>query len=234
MSDTARRRGVARALAVTTTPAALCSVAVLVAHVVAIFVYLARTETMFVSVRALLYPVAWIGLSTYLVVHVWRRGPSVSASPLAVAAGLGYFAVLAFLGGLVSIPGGHAADLRVAWLAPGWGPAVTYGTSAFQLSVLPFKFVGYAALSYGVAAAVAGRSRGAFAGLLGLFSCVGCLLPIVAIAGGVFTGASTALATVSGSYEVGTAVFGLTVVLLVLAVPTAAATPIWERELPAL
>jgi hypothetical protein len=219
MSDTARRRGVARALAATTTPAALSSLAVVVAHVVVIFVYLVRTETTFVSARTLLYPVAWIGLATYLAVHVWRRGPAVRASSLAVVAGLGYFAVLAFLGGLVSVPGGHASGLRVAQLAPGWGPAVMYGADAVQLSVLPFKLVGYAALSYGVAAAVAGRSRGAFAGLVGLFSCVGCLLPIVAIAGGVFTGASTALATLSGSYEIGTAVFGLTVVLLVLAVP---------------
>lgn len=222
MPSTARRRGVARALAVTTSPAAVLAVATVVVHVVAVFAYLAESDAQFLSVQALLYPVAWIGLSSYLVVHVWRRGPRVRSSVLAVGVGVGYFAVLAVLGGLIQpgAGGGHTAGPRIVWLAPGWGPATFYSIGAVQLSIIPFKLVGYAALAYAVAAAVAGRSRGAFAGLLGVFSCVSCLLPLAALAGGVFTSASTAVVALGGSYEVGTAVFALTVVLLLVAVPS--------------
>lgn len=226
MADTARRRGVERAIAVTTSPESLLALAVLVGHVVVTLAYLAVTDTQLFLVRSALYPIAWISLSAYFVGYVWRRGPRVRASRSAVAVGVGYGLVLAVAGGLVTpLPGPlgyhfQPSSFRLRWLVPGWGPVALFGHDLLKLSVIPFKLIGYTALAYGVAAAVAGRSRGALAGVFGVFSCVGCLVPLAALAGGVFTSGASALAAVGGNYDIGTAVFAVTVLLLLVAVPT--------------
>lgn len=226
MTDTARRRGIARAVALTTGREALLAAGVLVAQVVAVFAYLATTETQVLSVRETLYPVAWITVGVYFVAFLRRYGPDVRSSSLAVAAGAGYFLVLAVIAGMIW-PAHQAAgvDLTVFWRSPGWGPTVSYSSNLVQGAIVPFKLVGYAALAYGIAAAVAASSRGALAGVVGLFSCVGCMLPVVGAVAGLFGGSGAVAATVTGSYDLGTAVFAVTVVVLLVTIPTADPAP---------
>jgi hypothetical protein len=224
MTETARNRGIARALAVSTSREALLAMAVLLAQIVAIFAYLATTETVVLSVRETLYPVVWITVSVYLVTSLWRRGPGIRSSTVALAAGVGYFLLLAGIAGLLQpgpMLGGHHGATGVAtfWASPGWGPVVAVGTGPVLVTVIPFKMIGYAALAYGVGAAVAASSRGSLAGIVGLFSCVGCVLPVVAAAGGLFGSAGAVAAAATGSYDIGTGLFVLTVGLLLAGVP---------------
>lgn len=225
MTETARNRGVARALALSTSRAALLALGALVVQIVAVLAYFATTSTAVLSLRETLYPLAWITLSVYFVATLWRHGPDVRSSRIALAVGAGYLLVLATAGGLVW-PGTqfshHASgtQLLVLWNSPGWGPTVLYSNAVVQGTIVPFKLIGYAALAYGVAAAVAASSRGAFAGIVGLFSCVGCMLPIVGAVAGVFGGSATVAAAVGGSYDLGTVIFAGTVVLLLVAIPT--------------
>jgi len=225
MTETARSRGVSRALALSTSREALLAVGVLVVQIVAVLAYFATTSTTVLSLRETLYPLAWITLSVYFVATLWRHGPDIRSSRAAVAVGAGYLLVLATVGGLVW-PGTqfshHASgsQLMIVWSSPGWGPTVLYSSALVQGTIVPFKLIGYAALAYGVAAAVAASSRGAFAGVVGLFSCVGCMLPIIGVVAGVFGGSATVTAAVGGSYDLGTLVFAGTIVLLLVAIPT--------------
>lgn len=225
MTETARIRGVSRALALSTSREALLAMGVLLAQIVAIFAHLATTETVVLSVREILYPVIWITVSVYLVTSLGRRGPGVRSSKVALAVGVGYFVLLTGIAGLLQpgpMLGGHHGTTGVTtfWASPGWGPVVAVGTGPVLLTAIPFKLIGYAALSYGVAAAVAASSRGALAGVVGLFSCVGCMLPIVGALTGVFGGSATAASAVGGSYDLGTLIFVGTLVLLLVAIPT--------------
>jgi hypothetical protein len=227
MTETARSRGVSRALALSTSREALLAVAVLAVQIVAVLAYIGATGTQVLSLRETLYPVAWITLSVYFVAFVWRYGPAVRSSTAAVLAGLGYFLLLAVLAGFVwpghQLLGHHAsgAELTVFWRSPGWGPTVTYSSGVVQGAVVPFKLVAYSALAYGIAAAVAASSRGALAGVVGMFSCVGCVLPVIGAVAGIFGGSGAVASTVNGSYDLGTAVFAVTIVMLLVTIPTA-------------
>lgn len=218
MSNTARRRGLARALAATTSRETLLSLAVLVAHVGLVFAYLVRTDTVVQSTRHLLYPVAWVVLSVYLVAAFQRRGPN-PRSRFAVGIAVGYFFLLAAVGATVGV-GDGTTSTSLVWATPGWGPILLYSAGPIQGALVPFELIGYAALSYGVASAVAASSRGVLAGLVGVFTCIGCVLPVVAAVVGLFGGAAAAQPATT-SYGLATAVFAATIALFLLAVPTA-------------
>lgn len=227
MSDTARSRGIARAVALSTSREALLTATVLLAQIVAVLAYLGVTGTQVLSLRETLYPVAWITISVYFVAYLWRYGPDIRSSTVALAAGVGYFLLLALLSGIVW-PGhqllGHGmggADVTVFWRSPGWGPTASYSSSIVQGTIIPFKLVAYSALAYGIAAAVAASSRGALAGFVGMFSCVGCMLPIIGAVAGLFGGSGAVASTINGNYDIGTAVFAITVLVLLVTIPTA-------------
>jgi hypothetical protein len=226
MSSTARRRGLARALAVTTSRETLLALAVLVAHVGLIFAYIVRTDTVVQSPRYLLYPVAWVVLSVYLVVAFRRRGPNPTRSRFAVAVAVGYFLLLAAVGATIGV-GDGTTGTSLVWATPGWGPIVLYSAGPVQGALVPFEVIGYAALSYGVACAVAGSSRGVLAGVVGMFTCIGCVLPVVAAVVGLFGGTAAAAQPATTSYGLATAVFAATIGLFLIAVPT---TPVGGRR----
>jgi hypothetical protein len=171
-----------------------------------------------VEPRYLLYPFVWVNAGLWA---VWRVGPVRAAGRrrrLAAGVGLAYLLVLVAVDGTLGLASGAASGLRVAWLPPGWGPAVLYRGTLLDLTLFPFKAVGYAALSYLVAATVASATRTALGGLVGLFSCTSCTLPVAAavvsgVAGG--TGVLAAGSSLAWSYDLSTAVFVLSVGLLV-------------------
>lgn len=227
MSGTARSRGVARAISLTMSREMALTVVAIVVQLGATFAYLHATQTEVLSLWTVLIPLIWITTSVYFVAFLWRRGPAVRRSRLALLAGAGYFLVLALIAGLLfpshQLLGHHhhTAGTTVIWTAPGWGPVILYSNTLLQIAVVPFKVIAYVALAYGIAAAVAARSTGTVAGLAGVFTCIGCLLPLLAVVSGVFGSASTVLAMISGSYELGTSIFLGTIAILLVVIPTA-------------
>jgi hypothetical protein len=166
-----------------------------------------------------LIPFVWINAALW---GVFRVSPSRGSTRQHVAAlGIagGYFLVLGYFGGLYGPSAGPATGLRVAFdsIPPGWGPAVIYGGTAVQFALLPFKLVGYATLAYLVYATVVDAASSVVGGVLGLFSCVSCTLPVIAGIVSGFVGGTSAVAAAAynQSYLLSTVVFVVTVVLLV-------------------
>jgi hypothetical protein len=164
------------------------------------------------------YPFIWINVALWA---LWRVDVPQTNQRRRLIAGLiaiGYLLVLGYLGGLYGLGlGSMATGFRVSMLPPGWGPALLYGGEYVRLALLPFKLVGYLTLSYLIYVTVIDTATNAAAGLLGLFSCISCTLPLIAAAvGGIIGGGGALIAVASAqSYPLSTAVFVVTVLLLV-------------------
>jgi hypothetical protein len=190
--------------------------AVLNGELVLVLLYFALSSATPTDAVSLAYPFVWLNIAAWGVHRVGVPDASRRQWLTAGAVAVGYFLLLGGVGGLYMF---HGADLgaRIAWLSPGWGPALLYSGEALTVSLLPFKVGGYAALAYLVAVTVIDTARTGLAGLLGLLSCVSCTWPVAAtLAASLFGGASTALVVAeSQPYALSTAVFVSSVLLLV-------------------
>lgn len=182
--------------------------------------YLARPDVSLMGWRYHASFFVWITLGLWAILATYPASGVNGATTrrrrlLAGAIGVGYFGVLAYAGGLVG-PSARATGFRIAYLPPGLGPAVLYGTETIQFVLVPFKVVGYLALAYLVYATVLDAAGSAVGGVLGALSCVSCTWPVLAtLAGGVFGGsAGVATAALDQPYAVSTVVFVATVGLL--------------------
>lgn len=188
-----------------------------------VMTYLLFSDTEFYHYRYVVYPWVWINVGLWAAI---RTTPAPSPSRDRWLAGLiavGYFGLLAYFGGLLSL--GHAAhghthslgfSMSVMTVPPGLGPLVGYQGALVSLTLIPYKIIGYLALAYLVFATVLDATGSAIGGLLGILSCVSCSWPILAsIVTGV-AGASSGVATVvySQSFGLSTLVFIVTVGLL--------------------
>ncbi len=197
----------------------------------AALVYVLLTPADLAPARYSLYGMLWVGVGGVVLYEEGRRSRTVGcrARRAALAVATGYLVALALAGGVV-VPGGVPGALDAGWfvrpLPPGWGPALVYGSRDVALVLMPARVVGYLALVALVRgtvldAAAAGDSllRGGAPGLLALFSCVSCALPVLLGAVSLVFGAGSALAatTASLSYDLSTLVFLFTVGLLRLA-----------------
>lgn len=185
-------------------------------ELIAILIYFNLSDARFTALRYLVYPWIWINVGVWAVLRTRTKYRAGSNQRLALGVALSYFALLAYVGGLVGL-GGMGTGLRIAWLPPGWGPTLIYGGESFRLLLIPFKVVGYLALTYLVYATILDAAGSAFAGLVGLFSCVSCTLPVVAtLLTGVLGGTVgiAASGVYSLSYDLSTVVFVLSVGLL--------------------
>lgn len=185
-------------------------------ELIAVLVYVNLADATYTAPRYLVYPWIWINLGVWAVVRTRPDPASARHRWLAAGVAVAYFTLLAYVGGLVGL-GGMATGLRISWLPPGWGPALLYSGEAIRLVLVPFKLVGYLALTYLVYATILDAAGSAVAGLVGLFSCVSCTWPVAAslltgVLGstvGVASGGAFAL-----SYDLSTVVFVLSVGLL--------------------
>ena len=185
-------------------------------ELIAVLMYVNLADAQFTEIRYLVYPWIWINVGVWAVLRTRPDAASTRQRWLAASVAVAYFALLAYVGGLVGL-GGMATGLRISWLPPGWGPALLYGGESFRVVLVPFKVVGYLALTYLVYATVLDAAGSAFAGIVGLFSCVSCTWPVAAslltgVLGGtvgVASGGAFAL-----SYDLSTVVFVLSVGLL--------------------
>ncbi|WP_276300821.1 DUF7546 family protein [Halorussus lipolyticus] len=192
-------------------------------------VYLLVSDATVTEWRYFVFPFVWINVSIWAFARTKPSGGSKRTRYLGAAIAVGYFFLLAYAGGLLkpglvvhSHAGGaaaghtHATGWRVSWLPPGWGPAVSYIGSFVQLTLMPYKVVGYLALAYLVYDTVLDTAGSAVSGLLGLVSCVSCTWPVVATLAAGLAGSGTAVAAAASewSYTLGTIAFVVTVVLL--------------------
>lgn len=203
----------------------LVGTAVVVAELLALWVYVAVADVTVLAPRYLLYPLAWINVGLWA---LYRTDPAPAGRNRRLVAGAvaaGYLAVLSVVGGLVgpgfafqSVEPAFTGVVVEAGLPPGFGPAVLYQGALVSVVLLPFKVVGYLALAYLVFATVLDAAGSAAAGVLGLFSCVSCVLPLLASwVSGVVGGTAAVVVTAyagSQSYDLSTLVFVVTVALL--------------------
>ncbi|MBP1987312.1 DUF7546 family protein [Halolamina salifodinae] len=172
------------------------------------------------SPRFALYGLLWINAALWVFFRTDVPAAGRSTKRRAAAVAVGYFALLAYTGGLVAggIPESfdYVAGFSVLWLPPGWGPALIFKSEFVRLILMPARVVGYLALAYLIYVTVIDAAGSAAPGLLGLFSCLSCSWPIVASIGtAVFGGGSfVAVATTTYAYDVSTVVFLVTVALL--------------------
>lgn len=184
---------------------------------VAVALYYSFTSLHLTEPRYVLFGLLWINVG--LLAVRGRRLPSevpFRTRRRALAVATAYFGLLAVAGGLIGTGVESAGGLRVAWLTPGWGPALVYAGSAVSFVLMPAYVVGYAALAYLVYAALLEATRSAVGGVLGLLSCVSCTWPVVAAVGSTLVGGTGFLSAsaMQLSYDLSTAVFLVTVALL--------------------
>ena len=180
------------------------------------FAYLLLADVTVTQWRYFVYPFVWLNVSAWALVRTDPDARSTRDRSVAAAIAVGYFVLLAYVGGLLAPGGQHALGWRVAWLPPGWGPALLYTGSAVELSLMPYKVVGYLTLAYLVYDTVLDAAGSAVSGLLGLVSCVSCTWPVVASLAAGVAGSGTAVAAAASewSYALGTVAFVVTVALL--------------------
>ena len=180
--------------------------------------YVSVTTASISPLRLVAYAALWINVGVWVVVNS-RPAAGVADRVRRRALGVagGYFALLALVGGVVTVGiGDVATGFRIAPLPPGYGPALLYSGEWVTLTLMPNYLVGYAALAYLVYLTVIDAAGSAAAGLIGLFSCVSCSWPIVASVAAAITGGGSLLVTsaLQVSYGLSTAVFLLTAGLL--------------------
>lgn len=161
-------------------------------------------------------PFVWLNLSFLVFAVVRPRSEAGSRRWLAAAIATGYFAVLAVAGGVLVFGNAGGSEVRVLWdRVPGWSPLVVVPGDPATLVVVPFKLVGYLALTYLVYVTVRDAPGALVGGVVGLLSCVSCTFPIVAgIVSSVAGGGAMAAAVYGNSYLLSTVVFAVTVGLL--------------------
>jgi hypothetical protein len=183
--------------------------------------YFALSGAAVTSVRYVLYPFVWINVGVVAVVATATPAADRRTRFLAAAVAALYFLTLSALSGLVGLELGahshsHVHGLAVTMSAPGWGPRVAYAGSLLTATFVPFRVVGYLALSYLVYATLLDAAGRAVSGVLGLASCLSCGLPVVgSLAVGV-VGTVGGVAVAAYSVDVSTAVFVAAVALLTL------------------
>jgi hypothetical protein len=190
---------------------------VVAAEIALVTAYLLVTDAVVTEPRYVVYPFVWMNVGVWAMVRIDLPDTDARSRRVATAVAAGYFLLLSLAGGVLllsldgPLPGGAVASVH--WgLPPGWGPTLVYGTPHLRLSVVPFKFVGYVAMTYLVYARLLDATRAVLSGVLGLVSCVGCtfslLLPLLG-ATALFGSTLTGLA-----WDLSTLVFLLTVALL--------------------
>ena len=187
------------------------------------FGYLIIADITITQPRYTIYGLLWVFIGAIV---IWKTNPAPTDTQTrrrATVVAIVYLSILATVGGVVITTGGNAANaltqsfgIRVATLLPGWGPAPIITTPLGAMVLMPARIVGYLALAYLVYATMIDASRAAVSGVVGLLSCVSCSWPIIAsvLSGVLGGGSAVAAVALDFSYDVSTAVFLLTIVLL--------------------
>lgn len=169
------------------------------------------------EIRYLVYPFLWINAGLWVVSQSEPSTGTRFHRLLAASVAGAYLLTVLYLSGNVGFGvSGMAIDLRVEMYAPGWGPLVAVTNPLFRLYLLPFEVIGYGSLAYLLYVNLLDVTRGVLSGAIGLVTCVGCTVPILAALAGVLGGPATSLTTTAyaWSYDIGTLLFLVTLGLL--------------------
>lgn len=164
----------------------------------------------------LLFPFVWLNIAGLVFLRVRPAPADRRRTVVGAVVALGYLLVLGYVGGVYGT-GGQGTGLRLVTQAPpGFSPTVVFSAATLSVVLIPWKVAGYLALSYLVFVTVLDASGGALGGVIGLFSCVSCVLPIIAsiLGGFVGIGATLSQAALSQSYGLSTVVFVVSVAIL--------------------
>lgn len=204
-------------------PAEVRWLSVLVAfEALSLLAYFVLSNTAVTDLRYVLYPFVWINVG---VLAVLRTSPSAASRRSRLVSGCLaalYFLVLASLAGLVGLELGahthaHVHGLQVTMSAPGWGPRIGYAGDLVTATFVPYRVIGYLALSYLVYATLLDAAGAALSGVVGFASCLGCGFSIVgSLAVGAVGGMGTLATAGALSVDISTAVFLVAVALLVV------------------
>jgi hypothetical protein len=191
-------------------------------ELLSILVYLGFTNTAVSSFRYLVYPFIWINVALWAVFYTRPTQASRRVTAVALVISLAYLLALLMLSGLVELSGLQAAHshlpsgLQVTLSAPGWGPRVFYTGSFGHISFIPYRVIGYLALTYLLYVTLLEVAVAAISALFGVASCIACSFPLVTTLLAGVTGGSTGLITSLSIYslDLSTAAFLLAVGLL--------------------
>lgn len=181
--------------------------------------YLLSTPDLITRPRYTLYPFVWFNAGAWAVYHTTPATASRRNRAIALAVAGVYLLGLLWLAGLVdaSLAGypPEAIGLTVGFGSPGW-ERISLVVPHARVTVVPFRVVGYLALSYLVYVTVLDAAGAAISGALGLFSCVSCTFPVVlSLSSGIFGGSSAVVgALFAYSTDLSTVVFLLALALL--------------------
>ena len=197
-----------------------------VVNVEALFVltYLAITQRSY-DTAFLLFPFVWINVGIWALVRTDPPAASARRKRIAGTVAVLYFLVLGFMGNMLALGPAFGSETPAMGFEfvmyglepPGWTPYVLYNGEFLHVSLIPPYVIGFAALTYLVYATVLDAASLAGVGIVGLFSCISCTMPLVAA---VFTGAvgasSGALlsAVAPIAYEGGMVLYVVTIGLL--------------------
>jgi hypothetical protein len=186
-------------------------------QLLAIGLYVLLTPATLSSPRLVGYGLIWVNVSAWVIANSQPDPSTSGVRRRALLLAGGYFGLLLFAGGVIGAGIGEAATgFRIAWLPPGFGPAMLYSGGSVTINLIPIYLIGYTALAYLVYVTVVEASGSAAAGILGLFSCVSCSWPIIVSLASAVTGGSSLLvaSALQVSYGLSTGVFVLTAALL--------------------
>lgn len=179
--------------------------------------YVAATPAELTSVRYALYPFVWINVGVWVALRT-DPPPATGRRRLAAGAIAGlYLLVLCWLAGLVgfaSAPEG-LVGISVGYGSPGW-ERIRLVTAGAYVTFIPYRVVGYLALSYLVYVTVLDAAGAAVSGAVGFVSCLSCSFPILgSLSAGLFGGSAAVTgALYAYSVDISTGVFLLAVALL--------------------
>ncbi|AGN00674.1 hypothetical protein L593_03615 [Salinarchaeum sp. Harcht-Bsk1] len=180
--------------------------------------YLQTTQATVTAPRYLVYPFAWINAGVLAIWIVRRRRvsrPSNDAQPpgasrrriAGVGVAVGYFLALTWIGGAIAF--GDVSGVTVHWdLPPGWGPMVIAGLGPIRIAPIPYRIFGYGVLAYLIYVAALDAEATPLSAIVGVFSCVSCTLPVLAlILSSTVGGAAGAAASTAYSYDLAVLVY---------------------------
>lgn len=182
---------------------------VALAYIAIVSLVVQREEILVYDWTRVLYPGVWFAVSAGVLALVGRS--ATASTWRARLAGVGYVLVLAAISGLIQVSP-DTAQIGVQPSIPGWGPVVFLHGELLGATIVPFQAAGFLVLGYLMIRAIDATAWSLSLGIVGLFTCAGCLVPIwMLFVGGIggFTTAASAL-----SYGVSTIAFVIAAVTL--------------------
>ncbi|KTG10918.1 hypothetical protein AUR64_07000 [Haloprofundus marisrubri] len=188
-------------------------------EVLALVGYFALTDATVTNPRYVLYPFVWINVGAVAVLRTTPASATRHVRLVAATVAVLYFLALAALAGLVGLELGahthsHVHGFQFTMAAPGWGPRVGYAGSLVTVNFVPYRVLGYLALSYLVYATLVDAAAAVLSGVLGLASCIGCSFPIAGSLAAGAVGGTGVVALETLSIDISTLVFVGAVALL--------------------